>query len=150
MVAVKNWGSVDELLLPISSSVDSFSVFGFCYVVSFGVVFGSVGVDKLFVAAVDILLVAAADKSEVDILETNRLMTVLLVSKRVGFDLGTDSEFGTGDWGFDIDFPIVGYLNAGDSQFGYVLGYHNSGRYAFPVATVDWLMKMDIIDFGHD
>ncbi|KAG9296422.1 hypothetical protein G9A89_015014 [Geosiphon pyriformis] len=150
MVAVKNWRSVDELLLPISSSVESFSVFGFHWVVSFGVVFGSVGVDKLFVAVVDILLVAVANKLEVDILKTDRLMTASLVGKRVSFDLGTDSEFGTGDWGFDIDFPIVGYLNAGDSQFGYVLVYHNSGRYAFLVATVDWLMEMDMVDFVYD
>ncbi|KAG9303864.1 hypothetical protein G9A89_005774 [Geosiphon pyriformis] len=70
-------------------------------------------------------------------------MTVSLVGKRVDFDLGTDSEFGTGDQGFDIDFPIIGYLNADDSQFGYVLVFHNSGRYMFPVATVDWLMEMD-------
>ncbi|KAG9284105.1 hypothetical protein G9A89_022879 [Geosiphon pyriformis] len=77
-------------------------------------------------------------------------MTVSLVSKQMGFDLGTDSEFGTGNQSFDIDFPIVGYLNAGDSQFGYVLVYHNSGRYMFPVATVDWLMEMDVVDFGHD
>ncbi|KAG9286684.1 hypothetical protein G9A89_012234 [Geosiphon pyriformis] len=150
MVAVKNWGLVDELPLPIFSSVDSFSVFGFRYVVSFGAVFESVGVDKLFVAVVDILLVAAADKLEVDILETDRLMTPSLVSKQVGFNLDTDSEFGTSNRGFDIDFLIVGYLNASNSQFGYVLGYHNSGRYTFPVATVDWLIKMDAVDFGHD
>ncbi|KAG9299626.1 hypothetical protein G9A89_020797 [Geosiphon pyriformis] len=150
MVAVKNWESVDGLPLPISSSVELFSVFGFYWVVSFGAVFGFVGVDRLFVAAVNILLVAAADKLEVDILETNRLMTTSLVDKQVGFDLGTDLEFGTGDWGFDMDFLIVGYLNTGDSQFGYVLVYHNSGRYAFSVATVDWLMKIDMVDFGHD
>ncbi|KAG9291681.1 hypothetical protein G9A89_022100 [Geosiphon pyriformis] len=77
-------------------------------------------------------------------------MTVSLVGKWVGFDLGTDSEFGTGDQGFNMDFLIVGYLNAGNSQFGYVLVYHNSGRYAFPVATVNWLIKIDVVDFGHD
>ncbi|KAG9287704.1 hypothetical protein G9A89_004107 [Geosiphon pyriformis] len=118
--------------------------------VSFGAVFGSIGVDRLFVAVVDILLVAAADKLEVDILETDRLMTVLLVGKQVDFDLGTDSEFETSNQGFNIDFPIIDYLNTGNSQFGYVLVYHNSGKYAFPVATVDWLMEMDMVDFGHD
>ncbi|KAG9305282.1 hypothetical protein G9A89_007777 [Geosiphon pyriformis] len=99
--------------------------------------FGSVGVNRLFVAVVNILLVAAADKSEVNILETDRLMTASLVDKWVGFDLGTDSEFGTDDRSFNIDFLIIGYLNTDNSQFGYVLVYHNSGRYAFPVVTVD-------------
>ncbi|KAG9306853.1 hypothetical protein G9A89_005754 [Geosiphon pyriformis] len=150
MVAVKNWRSVNRLSSPISSSVESFSVFGFRWVVSFGAVFGSVGVDRLFVAVVNILLVAAADKSEVDILGTDSLMTVSLVDKQVGFDLSTNLEFGTSDQGFDIDFPIIGYLNTGDSQFGYILVYHNNGRYAFLVAIVDWLMKMDVVDFGHD
>ncbi|KAG9286659.1 hypothetical protein G9A89_012209 [Geosiphon pyriformis] len=91
-----------------------------------------------------------ADKSEVDILETDRLMTASLVGKRVGFDLGTDSEFETGDQSFDIDFLIIGYLNAGNSQFGYVFVYHNSGRYSLPVATVNWLMEMNMVDFGHN
>ncbi|KAG9302728.1 hypothetical protein G9A89_009505 [Geosiphon pyriformis] len=151
MVAVKNWESVNELPSPISSPVESFSVFGFHWVVSFGVVFGFVGADRLFVAAVvDKLLVAAVDRLELDTLEIDRLMTVLLVGKQVGFDLGTDSEFGTGNRGFNIDFPIIGYLNAGNSQFGYVLVYHNNGRYAFPVVTVDWSMKIDVVDFGHD
>ncbi|KAG9303994.1 hypothetical protein G9A89_005904 [Geosiphon pyriformis] len=150
MITVKNWGSVDGLPSPISSSVESFSVFEFCWVVSFGVVFGFVGVDRLFVAAVNILLVAVANKLEVDILETDRLMTASLVDKRVGFDLGTDLEFGTDNRGFNIDFLIVGYLNTGNSQFGYVLIYHNSGRYVFPVATVDWLMEMDVVDFDHN
>ncbi|KAG9286400.1 hypothetical protein G9A89_014566 [Geosiphon pyriformis] len=91
-----------------------------------------------------------ADKLEVDILETDKLMTALLVGKRVGFDLGTDSEFGTGDQNFDMDFPIIGYLNTDNSQFGYVFVYHNSGRYAFLVATVNWLIKIDVVDFGHN
>ncbi|KAG9288565.1 hypothetical protein G9A89_003440 [Geosiphon pyriformis] len=103
---------------------------------------------------VDILLVAVANKSEVDILAVDRLVAALLAGNYsdigLDFDLDNDSEFGTGNWSFDIDFPIVDYLNTGDSQFGYVFGYHNSGRYAFPVATVDWLMKMDVVDFGHD
>ncbi|KAG9291699.1 hypothetical protein G9A89_022118 [Geosiphon pyriformis] len=151
MVAVKNWKSVDELPSPISSSVESFSVFGFCWLVSFGVVFGFIGVDRLFVAVVvDKLLVAVVDRLELDTPEIDRLMTALLVGKRVGFDLGTDLEFGTGHWGFDIGFLIIGYLNAGDSQFGYVFVYYNSGRYAFSVATVDWLMKMNMADFGHN
>ncbi|KAG9286873.1 hypothetical protein G9A89_012423 [Geosiphon pyriformis] len=144
MVAVKNWGSVDRLPSLISSSVESFSVFGFHWVVCFGVVFRFVGVDRLFVTAVvDKLLVAAVDRLELDILEIDRLMTALLVGKQMGFDLGTDSEFGTGNRSFDIGFPIIGYLNADDSQFGYVFVYHNSGRYAFPVATVNWSMKMN-------
>ncbi|KAG9286381.1 hypothetical protein G9A89_014547 [Geosiphon pyriformis] len=104
-------------------------------------VFRFVGVDRLFVTVVvDKLLVAAVDRLELDTPETDRLMTASLVNKWVGFDLGTDLEFGTGNQGFDIDFPIVGYLNASDSQFEYV----------FPVATVDWSMKMDVVDFVHD
>ncbi|KAG9294267.1 hypothetical protein G9A89_021626 [Geosiphon pyriformis] len=95
-----------------------------------------------------------ADKSEVDILAVDRLVAASLAGNysNIGldFDLDNDSEFETSDRGFDIDFLIIGYLNAGDSQFGYVLGYHNSGRYAFPVVTIDWLMKMDMVDFGHD
>ncbi|KAG9284727.1 hypothetical protein G9A89_003030 [Geosiphon pyriformis] len=84
MVVVKNWGSVDGLLSLISSSVKSFLVFGFRWVVSFGVVFGFVGVDRLFVAAVvDKSLVAVVDRLELDILETNRLMTVSLVLMEV-------------------------------------------------------------------
>ncbi|KAG9300757.1 hypothetical protein G9A89_023555 [Geosiphon pyriformis] len=87
-------------------------------------------------------------------LNVDRLVAVLLAGNysNIGldFDLDNDLEFGTSDQGFDIDFPIVGYLNADNSQFGYVLGYHNSGRYAFFVATVDWLIKMDTVDFGHD
>ncbi|KAG9284115.1 hypothetical protein G9A89_022889 [Geosiphon pyriformis] len=151
MAAVKNWGSVDGLPSPISSSVELFLVFGFRWSVSFGMVFGFVGVDRLFVAAVvDKSLVTMVDKLELDTLETDRLMIVSLVGKRVGFNLGTNSEFGTSDQSFDIDFLIVGYLNTGDSQFEYVLVYHNSGRYAFPVATVNWLMKMNMVDFGHD
>ncbi|KAG9294643.1 hypothetical protein G9A89_008122 [Geosiphon pyriformis] len=151
MIAVKNWGLVNGLLSLISSSVESFSVFGFHWVVSFGVVFGFVGVDRLFVAAVvDKSLVAVVDRLELSTPETDRWMTVSLVGKWVGFDLSTDSEFGTGNWGFDIDFPIIGYLNTGDSQFGCVLVYHNSGKYAFFVATIDWLMKMNMANFGHD
>ncbi|KAG9291487.1 hypothetical protein G9A89_021906 [Geosiphon pyriformis] len=116
IIAVKNWGSVDGLPLPISSSVESFLVFGFCWVVSFEVVFRFIGVNRLFVTVVvDKLLVAAVNRLELNTPETDRLMTVLLVSKWVGFDLGTDSEFGIGNRDFDIDFPIVSYLNAGDS-----------------------------------
>ncbi|KAG9298176.1 hypothetical protein G9A89_005444 [Geosiphon pyriformis] len=95
---------------------------------------------------VDILLVAVADESEIDILVGDRLVAASWAGNY--FDIGLDSdlnsnsEFGTGDQGFNIDFLIVGYLDAGDSQFGYVIVYHNSDRYAFPVATVDWLMKM--------
>ncbi|KAG9288538.1 hypothetical protein G9A89_006034 [Geosiphon pyriformis] len=96
MVAMKNWELVDELPLPISSSVESFSVFGFYWVVSFGAVFGFVGVDRLFVAAViDKSLVAAVDRLELDTPETDRWITASLVGKWVGFDLGTDLEFGT-------------------------------------------------------
>ncbi|KAG9288993.1 hypothetical protein G9A89_015542 [Geosiphon pyriformis] len=113
-----------------------------------------VGVDRQFVAAVDILLVAAADESEIDILAVDRLVAALWAGNYfdigLNSDLNNDSEFGTDNWSFDIDFPIIGYLSTGDSQFGYVLVYHNSGRYVFPVATVDWLMKMDVVDFGHD
>ncbi|KAG9285523.1 hypothetical protein G9A89_006511 [Geosiphon pyriformis] len=151
MVAVKNWGLVNGLPLLISSSVESFSVFGFRWVVSFGVVFGFVGADRLFVAVVvNKLFVAVVDRLGLNTPEINRLMTALLVGKQIGFDLGTDSEFGTGNQGFDIDFPIIGYLNTGNSQFEYVFVYHNSGRYAFLMATVDWSMKMDVVDFGHD
>ncbi|KAG9299382.1 hypothetical protein G9A89_014031 [Geosiphon pyriformis] len=91
----------------------------------------------LIAIVVDTLPVAVADKLGLDTLEIDRLMTASLVGKQVGFDLGIDLEFGTSNQGFDIDFPIVGYLNVGDSQFGYVLVYHNSGKYAFPVVTVD-------------
>ncbi|KAG9290495.1 hypothetical protein G9A89_002470 [Geosiphon pyriformis] len=70
-------------------------------------------------------------------------MTASLVGKQIGLDLGIDLEFGTGNRDFDIDFLIIGYLDADNSQFEYVLVYHNSGRYVFPVAIVDWLMKMD-------
>ncbi|KAG9300354.1 hypothetical protein G9A89_009978 [Geosiphon pyriformis] len=106
------------------------------------------------VLIVDILLVAAADESEVDTLAGDRLVAVSWAGNyfNIGLDsdLDNDSEFGTGDWGFDIDFLIVGYLDAGNSQFGYVLVSHNSSRYAFPVATVDWLIQMGIVNFGHD
>ncbi|KAG9286375.1 hypothetical protein G9A89_014541 [Geosiphon pyriformis] len=90
----------------------------------------------------------------VDILAGDRLVAGSWAGNY--FDIGLDSdldndlEFGTGNRGFDIDFLIIGYLDAGDSQFGYVLVSHNSGRYAFPVATVNWLMKIDMVDFGHD
>ncbi|KAG9292786.1 hypothetical protein G9A89_006347 [Geosiphon pyriformis] len=114
-------------------------------------VFGFVGVDRLFVTAVvDKSHVAVVDRLELGTPETDRWMTALLVGKRVGFDLDTDSEFGTGDWDFNIAFLIIGYLNTGDSQFGGVFVYHNSSRYAFLVATVDWSIKIDVADFGHD
>ncbi|KAG9286153.1 hypothetical protein G9A89_010167 [Geosiphon pyriformis] len=106
-------------------------------------------------AARDLLLeMVAGGIVLVDILVVDRLVAALLAGNYsdigLDFDLDNDLEFGTGDRGFDIDFPIVGYLNAGNSQFGYVLGYHNSGRYVFPVATVDWLMKINAVDFGHN
>ncbi|KAG9285084.1 hypothetical protein G9A89_009895 [Geosiphon pyriformis] len=97
---------------------------------------------------------AAADELEVDILAVDRLVAASWTGNYfdIGLDsdLDNDSEFGTGNQSFDIDFPIVDYLDAGNSQFGYVLVYHNSGRYAFSVATVDWLMKMGVVDFGLD
>ncbi|KAG9287477.1 hypothetical protein G9A89_023849 [Geosiphon pyriformis] len=106
------------------------------------------------VLVVDILLVTAANESEVDILAVDRLVAASWAGNYfdIGLDsdLDNDSEFGTGDRSFDINFLIVGYLNAGNSQFGYVLVYYNSGKYVFPVATVNWSMKMDIVDFNHD
>ncbi|KAG9288415.1 hypothetical protein G9A89_015621 [Geosiphon pyriformis] len=77
-------------------------------------------------------------------------MTASLIGKQVGFDLSTDSEFGTSNWGFDIDFPIIGYLSIDSSQFVCVLAYHNSGKHAFSTAKVDWLITMDTSDFGND
>ncbi|KAG9301872.1 hypothetical protein G9A89_004551 [Geosiphon pyriformis] len=91
---------------------------------------------------------------EVNILMIDRLVAASWAGNYfdigLNSDLDNDLEFGTSDWGFDIDFPIFGYLDAGDSQFGYDLVYHNSGRYMFSIATVDWSIKMDVIDFGHN
>ncbi|KAG9285644.1 hypothetical protein G9A89_009284 [Geosiphon pyriformis] len=99
-------------------------------------------------------IVLVRDPDEVDILAVDRLVAVLLAGNYfdigLNSDLDNDLEFGTGNRDFNIDFPIVGYLDTGDSPFGYVLVYHNSDRYVFSVATVDWSMKIDEIDFGHD
>ncbi|KAG9299691.1 hypothetical protein G9A89_006407 [Geosiphon pyriformis] len=103
---------------------------------------------------VDILLVAAADKLEVDTLVVDRLVAASLADNYfdigLNLDLDNNLEFGTGNWGFEIDFPIIGYLNTGNSPFGYALVYHNSGRYVFSVAIVDWLMQIDVVEFKHN
>ncbi|KAG9293090.1 hypothetical protein G9A89_016452 [Geosiphon pyriformis] len=155
MVVVKNWKSVDGPPSPIFSFVESFLVFVFHWVISFGVVFEFVGIDILFAAVVvDKLLVAAVNKLELDILVVNTLIAASLVHNKVSIgivlDFAGNSELGTSDQGFDIDFLIVGYLNIGSNQFVCVLVYHNSGKHAFFVATVDWPEMIDVTDFGHD
>ncbi|KAG9296147.1 hypothetical protein G9A89_014739 [Geosiphon pyriformis] len=155
MVAVKNWGLADKLPLPISSSVEPFSVFVFHWVISFGAVFEFVGVNRLLVAVVvDKLLVAVVDKFELDISEIDKLIAASLVHNEVSIgivlDFAKNSELGTSNWDFNIDFLIIGYLNAGGNQLVCVLVYHNSSKHAFLVATVDWLKMMDVADFGHD
>ncbi|KAG9305503.1 hypothetical protein G9A89_006473 [Geosiphon pyriformis] len=106
--------------------------------------------NKLLVAAVNKLL--GFDKLVVNILVVDRLVAALLVGKwfNIVLSLIDDLELRTGDRVFDIDFPIIGYLNTNGSRVEYVFVYHNSGRYAFSVATVDWLIKMNVVDFGHN
>ncbi|KAG9299709.1 hypothetical protein G9A89_013069 [Geosiphon pyriformis] len=143
----------------VASDLSLVTVAGGILLVSFVVVSESFGVDRLLAVVVDILPVAdklgpLVDKLELDILVVDKLIVVSLVHNEISVDivwnLIDDSELRTGDWGFDINFPIVGYLNVNGSQFKYVLVYHNSSRYAFLVATVDWLMKMNVVNFGHD
>ncbi|KAG9285375.1 hypothetical protein G9A89_010850 [Geosiphon pyriformis] len=67
--------------------------------------------DKLFVAvAVNILLAAVVDKLEIDIWVVNILAVASLTGKLVDMVLDWigNSELGTGNQSFDIDFPIVG------------------------------------------
>ncbi|KAG9305475.1 hypothetical protein G9A89_021193 [Geosiphon pyriformis] len=104
------------------------------------------GVDKLIVAVIDISLVVVADKLFGT--AVNKLVVgILTVDKLTAVSL---AELGTGNWGFNIDFPINGYLNADNSQFGYVFVYHNSSKYMSLVATIDWSMKMNMVDSGGD
>ncbi|KAG9303026.1 hypothetical protein G9A89_001051 [Geosiphon pyriformis] len=95
-----------------------------------------------------------ANKLEVDTLVVDRLVAASLADNYfdIGLDLDLDNnlEFETGNWGFEIDFPIIGYLNTGNSLFGYALVYHNSGRYVFSVAIVNWLMQMNVVEFEHN
>ncbi|KAG9307414.1 hypothetical protein G9A89_017243 [Geosiphon pyriformis] len=62
--------------------------------------------DKLLATAVDRLLIV--NRLEFGILVVDRLVTASLVSKQFDLNLGNDSEFGTSDQGFCIDFLIVG------------------------------------------
>ncbi|KAG9286078.1 hypothetical protein G9A89_022755 [Geosiphon pyriformis] len=72
--------------------------------------FGAVA-NKLLEAVVDKLPVAVVNKLEVDILAVDRLVATSLAGKYfdigLGLDLDNNSEFGTGDRGFCIDFPII-------------------------------------------
>ncbi|KAG9305842.1 hypothetical protein G9A89_006253 [Geosiphon pyriformis] len=144
-------------------SKDSFSVIvaGGMLLWSFGVVFGLIVetdrlleavADKLLVAVMDKLLVAVVDKLVVNILVVNRLVAASLASKwfDIVLNLIDNSELRTGNQSFNIDFLIIGYLHTSGSQFGYVLVYHNSDRYTFPVATVDWSMKMNVVGSVND
>ncbi|KAG9302942.1 hypothetical protein G9A89_022359 [Geosiphon pyriformis] len=69
--------------------------------------------DKLFVAvAVDILLVAVVDKLKVDIWVVDILAVASLAGKSVDMLLSllNNSELEICNRGFDIDFPIIGFL----------------------------------------
>ncbi|KAG9284454.1 hypothetical protein G9A89_014058 [Geosiphon pyriformis] len=116
------------------------------------VMFEVAGVDKLLVAVVDILLMTAVDKLEIDIPVFDKLAAVSLAGNfdDMALNLVGYPEFETSNQDFDIDFLIVGYLSDSGSQFVGVLVYHNSGKHAFPVATVDWSMRLDAIDYGND
>ncbi|KAG9296568.1 hypothetical protein G9A89_015160 [Geosiphon pyriformis] len=153
-----NWGSVGGQPLPISSFVVLFSVFGFCIEVSFRVVFEWFEIDRLLVAVVNILwmavvnilLVAVIDKLGSDILVLNKLAAVSLIGKCFGIDLDFDIDFGFGirDWGFNVDFPIIGYKHC--SWLLCDLVYHSCGRHTFSAVMVDYLMMMNMLDFGND
>ncbi|KAG9291428.1 hypothetical protein G9A89_021847 [Geosiphon pyriformis] len=118
-------------------------------VISTGMVFDFVGANKLPETATDKWIGTVVDKL---MLETNRLevsiiaaslefdtMTASSVSNLVDIelDLIDDLEFESGNWDFDIDFPIIGYLNVGGNQFASGLVYHNSDKYIFSTATVN-------------
>ncbi|KAG9296214.1 hypothetical protein G9A89_014806 [Geosiphon pyriformis] len=106
--------------------------------------------DKLFVAvAVDILLVAAVDKLEVDIQMVDILAVVSLANKSVNMLLSLidNLELETCDWNFNIDFPIVSFLFLTNNQFSNVFVYHSSGRYMFLAATADWIIMRNATDF---
>ncbi|KAG9285013.1 hypothetical protein G9A89_009823 [Geosiphon pyriformis] len=109
--------------------------------------------DKLFVAAVvDILLVAAVDKLEVDIQVVDILAVASLADKLVNMvlDWVGNSELETSDQNFNIDFLIVGYLFLNYSSFLNALVYHSSGKHMFPAVTVNWLKMMDTTDSEND
>ncbi|KAG9290362.1 hypothetical protein G9A89_007093 [Geosiphon pyriformis] len=120
-------------------------VFGFHVELSFGMVFEWFEVDKLLVTAVDILwmavvdilLMAVVDKLGSDILVLDKLAAASLAGKCFGidFDFDIDSGFGIGDWGFDVNFPIIGYKHYSWLLCDFV--YHSCGRHVFPAATVD-------------
>ncbi|KAG9291561.1 hypothetical protein G9A89_021980 [Geosiphon pyriformis] len=109
--------------------------------------------DKLFVAVVvDILLVVAVDKLKIDIWMVDILAVVSLASKLIDMVLVglVIRELKTGNWGFDIDFLIVGYLSLIYSQLLNAFVYHSSGKHASSAVTVDWLKMIDMTDSGNN
>ncbi|KAG9290059.1 hypothetical protein G9A89_010365 [Geosiphon pyriformis] len=109
--------------------------------------------DKLFVAVmVDILLVAAVDKLEVDIQVIDILAVASLTNKSVDIVLGGigNSELKTSNRSFDIDFPIINYLSLTYSPSLNVFVYHSSGKHTSPAATVDWLRMMNTTNSGNN
>ncbi|KAG9284851.1 hypothetical protein G9A89_003774 [Geosiphon pyriformis] len=136
----------------------SFSVFRFHVEVSFGAVFEwfevdrllVTGVDILWMAAVNILLVVAVDKLGSNILVLDKLAVVSLADKCFDFalDFDIDLGFGIGDRGFDVNFPIVNYKHCSWLLCGLV--YHNCGRHTSLAATADWPMLRNALDFGND
>ncbi|KAG9288419.1 hypothetical protein G9A89_015625 [Geosiphon pyriformis] len=123
MAGSRNWRLVDGLLSMIFSFVVSVLAFEFHFKVSTRVVFDFVGTNKLPETAADKWVGTVVDKL---MLETDRL-EVSIIAASLGFDTTTaslvgnlvdielglidDLEFESGNWDFDINFPIVGYLN---------------------------------------
>ncbi|KAG9304863.1 hypothetical protein G9A89_001761 [Geosiphon pyriformis] len=111
----------------VASDLLLVTVAGGILLLSFGVVFElMVEIDKLFGAAankllktaVDKLLEAAVDKLKIDILVVDRLVAVSLAGKYfdigLDLDLDNDSEFGTGNRDFCINFLIIGCYKYGN------------------------------------
>ncbi|KAG9301153.1 hypothetical protein G9A89_012536 [Geosiphon pyriformis] len=107
-------------------------------------------VDILWMAVVDILLVAVVDKLGSNILVLNKLAAALLADKCFDFalDFDIDSGFGIGDQDFDVDFPIVSYKCCSWLLCGLV--YHSCGRHASLAVIADWPMLKDTLDFEND
>ncbi|KAG9298072.1 hypothetical protein G9A89_018155 [Geosiphon pyriformis] len=141
-----------SFILPMEVLVALSAVIILALTLGLVVVFEVAGVDKLLVAAIDILLATVVDKLEVDILVFNKLAVASLVgnSDNIALSLVGYSEFETSNQSFNIDFLIIDYLSDNGSQFVDVLVYHNSGKNAFSVATIDWLMMLNIIDYRNN
>ncbi|KAG9290634.1 hypothetical protein G9A89_011597 [Geosiphon pyriformis] len=151
MVGLMSWRSVDGQPLLISS-FGRLLIWGFLMSSKWSlvVVFVLQLVDILFVAVADTLFMAVVDRLEFNILAVDISAVASLVDKNIDFDFVDISEFETGDRGFYIDFLIVGYLNGYGSRFVGVFVFHNSSMYAFLVATVNWLIRMNTTNSGNN